>query len=68
MIRLRELWSGKRASIPDVHQVVVATSRQLGPVRSPFEATDLRSMGDELGYFVLGDTDVVVIDETASRA
>lgn len=63
---LDELGGVERSGVPDGDEVVVTTSGKLGSVRTPFKTTDLTNVGDELGDFVLGDADIVVVDKSAA--
>jgi hypothetical protein len=68
VVGLGELGGGKGARIPDVHHVVITASRELGTVGAPLETANLTSVRDELGDLVLGDADVVVVDEAGTSA
>lgn len=68
VVGLLKLWGVERASVPDVDQVVVATSGELGAVGAPLKTTDLASVADEFRDLVLGDADIVVEDKTRASA
>lgn len=64
VVGLGELRDREGAGIPDGDEVVIAASSELSTIRPPFEATDFGGVGDKLCHLVLGDTDIVVENET----
>lgn len=63
VVGLLELWCVEGTGVPDGDEVVVATGSQLSAIGTPLETADLGGVGDELSDLVLGDTDIVVVDE-----
>ena len=66
VVGLLKLGRAERPGIPDGDEVVVATGRELSTIRSPLKSTDFGSVGNEISDLVLGDSDVMVHDETAT--
>lgn len=64
VVGLLELGGRELTGIPDGDEVVVATSRELRAIGTPFEAADLGGVGNELGDLVLRNADVVVVHQT----
>jgi len=66
VVGLLELGCVERTSIPDADEVVIATSGQLSTIGAPLKTANLTSVRDKLGNLVLGNADIVVVDETGA--
>src|ERR1700722_14712841 len=66
MILLAKLWSAKRSRVPDRDKIVVATRSELSTVRTPLETTNFGCVGDQLGNFVLSNSNVMIENEATS--
>ena len=69
MITLRPPGSAPRtfrdvpyATIPDIHDVVIAAAREEFSIRSPLESAHFTAMSDELHHLVSCDAHIVMPD------